>query len=199
MFEDRGIHITEVGAYLKSTGFADSLPALILHSRTESGRERIDILAKPHDECEECAAGPNAWWRKPEELSHQQIASSEAWFSLAIPGIVQERADCFTFQSIWVRYVFVPDQLRTKLEKKAIRCIFTGYNEQKKGWRCVDPTTHKAYVSPHVVFDEASSWWSTENVALPDSKSLDTSMRAQLPERQEVSVGSDSGPVESPK
>jgi len=63
MFEDRlwrGIHITEVGAYLKSTGFADSLPALILHSRTESRRGRIDILAKPHDECEECAAGPNA-------------------------------------------------------------------------------------------------------------------------------------------
>lgn len=63
MFEDRlwrGIHITEVGAYLKSTGFADSLRALILHSRTESRRGRIDILAKPHDECEECAAGPNA-------------------------------------------------------------------------------------------------------------------------------------------
>lgn len=53
MFEDRlrrGIHITEVGAYLKSTRFADSLPALILHSRTESRRGRIDILAKPHDE-----------------------------------------------------------------------------------------------------------------------------------------------------
>lgn len=98
-----------------------------------------------------------------------------------------------------VCYVFVPDQLRTKLEKKAIRCIFTGYDEQKKGWRCVDPTTNKAYVSPHVVFDEASSWWSTENVVLPDSESLDTSMRAQLPERQGVSVGSNSGPVESPK
>jgi hypothetical protein len=55
MFEDRlwrGIHITGVGAYLKSTGFADSFRALILHSRTESRRERIDILAKPHDECE---------------------------------------------------------------------------------------------------------------------------------------------------
>lgn len=92
-----------------------------------------------------------------------------------------------------------PVELRTKLEKKAIRSIFTGYNEQKKGWRCVDPTTNKAYVSPHLVFDEASSWWSTENVVLPDSESLDTSMRAQLPERYEVSVGSDSGPVESPK
>lgn len=84
----------------------------------------------------------------------------------------------------------------TKLEKKAIRSI--GYNGQKKkGWRCVDPTTNKANVSPHLVFDEASSWWSTENVVLPDSESLDTSMRAQLPERQEVSVGSDSKPVES--
>lgn len=32
------------------------------------------------------------------------------------------REDCFTFQSLWfgcVCYVFVPDQLRTKLEKKA--------------------------------------------------------------------------------
>ena len=87
---------------------------------------------------------------------------------------------------------------RTKLEKKAMRCIFTGYDEQKKGWRS-HPTTNKAYVSPHVVFDEASSWWSTENVVLPDSESLDTSMRAQLPERQEVSVGSDSKPVESQK
>ena len=63
MFEDRlwgGIHITGVGAYLKSTGFAGRLHAFILHSRTESRRGRIDILAKPHDECEECAAGPNA-------------------------------------------------------------------------------------------------------------------------------------------
>jgi hypothetical protein len=34
---------------------------------------------------------------------------------------------------------------------------------------------------------------------LPDVESDDTSIRAQLPERQEVSVGSDSGPVESPK
>jgi len=58
---------------------------------------------------------------------------------------------------IWVHFLrLVPDQLRTKLEKKAIRCIFTGYDEQKKGRRCMDSTTNKAYVSPHVVVDEAS-------------------------------------------
>ena len=32
----------------------------LLHNKTKSRRGRIDILVKPHDECEECAAGPNA-------------------------------------------------------------------------------------------------------------------------------------------
>ncbi|KAL8159066.1 hypothetical protein V2J09_000603 [Rumex salicifolius] len=40
--------------------------------------------------------------------------------------------------------------------KKAIRCIFVGYDQQRKGWRCIDPTTNKAYVSRHVVFDEGN-------------------------------------------
>lgn len=108
------------------------------------------------------------------------------------PYQVLERADSFTFHSLCDR----PVEDKVGKEGDTVYLIFTVYNEQKKGWRCVDPTAHKAYVSPHLVFDEASSWWSTENVALP---SLDTSMRAQLPERQEVSVGSDSVPVESPK
>jgi hypothetical protein len=39
-----------------------------------------------------------------------------------------------------VCYVFVPDHLRSKFEKKAIRCIFVGYDDARKGWRCCDPT-----------------------------------------------------------
>ena len=31
-----------------------------------------------------------------------------------------------------VCYVFIPDHLRTKMDKKAIRCIFVGYNSQRK-------------------------------------------------------------------
>ena len=58
-----------------------------------------------------------------------------------------------------VCYVFVPEQMRTKMEKKAIRCIFVGYDQQRKGWRCIDPTTNKAYVSRHVVFDEGTSFF----------------------------------------
>ncbi|KAK1413456.1 hypothetical protein QVD17_35229 [Tagetes erecta] len=69
-----------------------------------------------------------------------------------------------------VCYVFVPNQLRNKMEKKAIRCIFAGYDEQKKGWRCCDPTTNRCYVSRDVVFDENSSWWSETKEQLPDTE-----------------------------
>lgn len=69
-------------------------------------------------------------------------------------------------------------------------CIFVGYDQQRL--RCIDPTTKS--VSPHVVFDEASSWWSSENVVLPDSGMLDFRMRAQAPEQQEPDIVSNSGP-----
>jgi hypothetical protein len=71
-----------------------------------------------------------------------------------------------------VCYVFVPDHLRSKFEKKAIRCIFVGYDDARKGWRCCDPTTGKCHFSRNVVFDEASAWWSPEKVALPESHDL---------------------------
>ena len=57
-----------------------------------------------------------------------------------------------------VCYVFVPDHLRSKFDKKAVKCVFVGYDNQRKGWRCCDPTSGKYYTSRDVVFDEASSW-----------------------------------------
>ncbi|CAL5324316.1 unnamed protein product [Camellia sinensis] len=58
---------------------------------------------------------------------------------------------------------------QSKMDKKAVRCIFVGYDSQRKGWRCCDPTTGKCYTSRNVVFDESSSWWSSEKEILPDS------------------------------
>jgi len=43
--------------------------------------------------------------------------------------------------------VFVPSHLRSKMDMKAVRCIFIGYGSQRKGWRCCDPTTEKCYTS----------------------------------------------------
>ncbi|KAL3498586.1 hypothetical protein ACH5RR_041318 [Cinchona calisaya] len=69
-----------------------------------------------------------------------------------------------------VCYVFVPDQLQSKFDKKATQCIFIGYDSQRKGWRCYDPTTGKCYVLRNMMFDEASSLWPSEAVLTSDSK-----------------------------
>lgn len=80
-----------------------------------------------------------------------------------------------------VCYVFVPDHLRSKFDKKVVRCIFVGYNEQIEGQKCCDLATNRTYVSRNVVFDEASSWWSKE-VSLPDSIALEQKLQDKLNE-----------------
>ncbi|KAJ9556278.1 hypothetical protein OSB04_010892 [Centaurea solstitialis] len=80
-------------------------------------------------------------------------------------------------------YVFVPSHLRSKFDKKAVRCIFVGYDNQRKGWRCCDPTSGRCYTSRDVVFDEASSWWSSEKKALPDSKNIEEILQEKMGEQ----------------
>ncbi|GAB2303795.1 hypothetical protein Dimus_038963 [Dionaea muscipula] len=96
-----------------------------------------------------------------------------------------------------VCYVFVPDHLRSKFDKKAIRCIFVGYDNQRKGWVCCDPNTGRCYKSRNVVFDEASSWWSPQSVILPDSKEFEGQMQERL-ERQSDDDGGTSSPPPEP-
>ncbi|KAJ1391961.1 hypothetical protein SESBI_36221 [Sesbania bispinosa] len=54
------------------------------------------------------------------------------------------------------------------------------YDSQRKGWRCC------CYVSRNVVFDEASSWWSSQAVLLPDSKEIEEKVQEQLEEQLEI-------------
>lgn len=71
-----------------------------------------------------------------------------------------------------VCYVFIPNHLQSKMEKKVVRCIFVGYDKTLKGWRCCDPNSGRCYVSRNFVFDENSSWWLEKHEVLPDSKLL---------------------------
>jgi hypothetical protein len=41
-----------------------------------------------------------------------------------------------------------------KLSFRSIPCIFIGYGSNQKGYRCLNPTTHKVYLSQNVNFDE---------------------------------------------
>ncbi|KAI3816802.1 hypothetical protein L1987_16507 [Smallanthus sonchifolius] len=97
-----------------------------------------------------------------------------------------------------VCYVFVPNHLRHKLEKRAVRCIFVGYDAEKKGWRCCDPNNGRIYVSRHVIFDENSAWWSENSQMLPDSQELKEDLESA---NVQLSIGShddtESEPVES--
>lgn len=93
-----------------------------------------------------------------------------------------------------VCYVFIADEDRSKFDKKAIRCIFVGYDEQKKGWRCCDPNTNKIYVSRNVVFDEASSWYANK-VALPDTQELQEKLQIKL----QLDSSQNNGDTEEPQ
>jgi hypothetical protein len=41
-----------------------------------------------------------------------------------------------------------------KLSFRSKPCIFIGYGSNQKGYRCLDPLTHKVYLSRNVIFDE---------------------------------------------
>lgn len=41
-----------------------------------------------------------------------------------------------------------------KLDPKSLKCVFLGYNEKYKGYRCLHPPTGKVYISRHVLFNE---------------------------------------------
>ena len=53
-----------------------------------------------------------------------------------------------------IAYVHVPDELRTKLDPKAEKCVFIGYSLEQKRYKCYNPVTHQVRVSNDVVFDK---------------------------------------------
>ncbi|KAK2965361.1 hypothetical protein RJ640_013824 [Escallonia rubra] len=50
----------------------------------------------------------------------------------------------------------------TKLDPKALKCVFLGYSRLQKGYRCYSPDLHKYLVSTDVVFSEHSQFFSSK-------------------------------------
>jgi hypothetical protein len=74
-------------------------------------------------------------------------------------------------------FVLLPHAERSKLSSRSAICVFLGYGEGKKGYRCFDPITHKLYVSHHVVFLKHIPFFSipstTHNLTRPDIIRID--------------------------
>ena len=51
-------------------------------------------------------------------------------------------------------FVLRPHVERSKLSPRSAICVFLGYGEGQKGYRCFDPIAQKLYVSRHVMFLE---------------------------------------------
>ena len=74
-------------------------------------------------------------------------------------------------------FVLRPHAKRSKLSSSSIICVFLGYGEVKKVYRCFDPITQKLYVSRHVVFLEHIPFFSipstTHNLTRSDIIRID--------------------------
>ncbi|KAL4379405.1 hypothetical protein GQ457_02G040510 [Hibiscus cannabinus] len=82
----------------------------------------------------------------------------EAWF-----GRKPSAKHLRVFGSIC--YAHIPAQKRSKLDAKADRGIFLGYDSQAKGYRIFNLDTEKIMISRDVEFNEDASWnWDEENV-----------------------------------
>ena len=51
-------------------------------------------------------------------------------------------------------YPYLRPYGQNKIDPKSIFCVFVGYTEKYKGYRCLHPPTGRVYISRHVVFDE---------------------------------------------
>ncbi|MCO5565008.1 hypothetical protein L7F22_018678 [Adiantum nelumboides] len=54
-------------------------------------------------------------------------------------------------------YAHIPQQLRGKLDDKAVKCIFVGYSSGSKGYRLYNPATNKIFESRDVIFTETTA------------------------------------------
>lgn len=77
--------------------------------------------------------------QSPYELFHGQSPEYQA---LRVFG-------CSCFPTLW-------DYAHNKFDPKSLKCVFLGYNDKYKGYKCLLPTTRRVFISRHVIFDEQS-------------------------------------------
>ena len=66
-----------------------------------------------------------------------------------------------------VAFVHIPKSQRSsKLDARALKCVFVGYGGHQKGYKCYHPPTGKYYVTMDVTFFEDMSYYTSSDTAL---------------------------------
>ncbi|KAM1781561.1 hypothetical protein ACFX11_040126 [Malus domestica] len=85
----------------------------------------------------------------------------------------------FRVLAMYVMYLFLIIY-GASLTRKLLDVSLWDTTAKKRGGN--DPTSGRCYISRNVVFDEASSWWSSEKEVLPDSREFGEKLQQKMKE-----------------
>ncbi|CAL9025584.1 unnamed protein product, partial [Prunus brigantina] len=90
------------------------------------------------------------------ERKNHTIMNMEAW------GEHKLAVDHFRIFGC-IRYAHIPNEKKSKLDDKGVKCVFIGVSEESKGYKLYNPITQKAIISRDVLFDEDNTWdWNSK-------------------------------------
>ena len=69
-----------------------------------------------------------------------------------------------------------------KLSKKSIACVFLGYSQHHKGYRCLDPNSGRVYTSRHVIFNEQFFPFADREISSPSRDTPSNTVTLQVPQ-----------------
>ncbi|KAM0002129.1 putative RNA-directed DNA polymerase [Helianthus debilis subsp. tardiflorus] len=78
-------------------------------------------------------------------------------------------------------FPYLRDYAKHKLEPRSLPCLFLGYSSSHKGFRCLDPSTNRIFISRHARFDESSFPFKGTTTSLNSQQFLLTTFCEDLP------------------
>ena len=78
-------------------------------------------------------------------------------------------------------FPYLRDYAKHKLKPRSLPCIFLGYSASHKGFRCLDPTTNRVFISRHARFNESSFPFKDTNASMDSHQFLLTTFCEDTP------------------
>jgi hypothetical protein len=104
--------------------------------------------------------------RLPSSTLHGQVPFEVLSTHVSIPSLNTLPARVFGC----VVFVHLPKNQRSKLDARALRCVFVGYGTHQKGYKCYHPPTQKFFVTMDVSFFEDACYFSSTEAPLQGEK-----------------------------